>query len=123
MAAIPGLSHDVGIASNGGGGMTITHNTVFNQYDQTATIAFYQDFAPQKNNLVHDNLLAGGGYCLYGGTGTKGPTADIRFTDNRLSRKYHPTCGYYGTLASYNPHDPGNTYTGNYWDHDLSPAN
>jgi hypothetical protein len=123
MAQIPGLSHDVGVASNGGGGMTITHNTIFNQYDQTAAVAFYQDFGTQQNNLVQNNLLAGGGYCVYGGTGTKGATANIRFINNRFSQKYHPNCGYFGVVASFNRNDPGNAWTGNYWDHNLQPVN
>ena len=123
MAQIPGLSHDVGVASNGGGGMTITHNTIFNQYDQTAAVAFYQDFGTQQNNLVQNNLLASGGYCVYGGTGTKGTTANIRFINNRFSQKYHPNCGYFGVVASFNRNDPGNAWTGNYWDHNLQPVN
>lgn len=121
MAAVPGLSHDVGIASNGGGGMTVRHNTVFNQFDQTAAVAFYQDFGTQKNNLVEDNLLAGGGYCVYGGAGQNGRTSNIRFIDNRFSRKYSPTCGYYGVVASFTLSDPGNAWTGNYWDDTLEP--
>jgi hypothetical protein len=120
MAQVPGLSHDVGVASNGGGGLSVIHNTILNQYDQTATVAFYQDFGTQQNNLVQNNLLAGGGYCVYGGTGTKGGTTNIRFINNRFSQKYHPNCGYFGIVASFNRNDPGNTWTGNYWDHDLS---
>ena len=119
MAAVPGLSHDVGIASNGSGGMTVRHNTVFNQFDQTATVAFYQDFDTQKDNLVENNLLAGGGYCVYGGSGQKGQTANIRFIDNRFSRKYSPKCGQFGVVASFSLGDPGNAWTGNYWDDDL----
>ena len=116
MSEVAGLSHDVGIASNGGGGMTIRHNTIFNQLPQTAAIAFYQDFGPQHDNLVEDNLLAGGGYCMYGGSGTKGATSEIRFLNNRLSKKYFPDCGSYGTLASFSETDPGNRFEGNYWD-------
>lgn len=119
MAQKPGLSHDVGVASNGGGGMSIIHNTIFNQLDQTAAIAFYQDFGTQKDNLVENNLLAGGGYCIYGGTGTKGGTSNIRFVNNRFSTKYHSRCGYYGTVASFDLHDPGNRWSGNVWDGSL----
>ena len=122
MSQVPGLSHDVGIASNGGGGMSVIHNTILNQLDQTATVAFYQDFGAQRDNLVQDNLLAGGGYCVYGGTGGKGPTADIRFVNNRFSRHYHPTCGSYGIVASFDLDDPGNRWEGNYWDDTLEPA-
>jgi hypothetical protein len=120
MAQKPGLSHDVGVASNGTGGMTITHNTIFNQLEQTAAIAFYQDFDVQRNNLVQDNLLAGGGYCLYGGKGDKGSTSSIRFINNRLSRKYNDNCGYYGVIASWSENDPGNVWSGNYWDDSLA---
>ena len=77
----------------------------------------------QKNDLVQNNLLAGGGYCVYGGTGTKGATANIRFINNRFSQKYHPNCGYFGVVASFNRNDPGNAWTGNYWDHNLQPVN
>lgn len=120
MASVPGLSHVVGVASNGGGGMTVRHNTIFNQYDQTATVAFYQDFGTQKNNLVEDNLLAGGGYCVYGGSGQKGKTSNIRFIDNRFSKKYSPNCGHFGVVASFTLSDPGNAWTGNFWDENLA---
>jgi hypothetical protein len=120
MAQKPGLSHDVGVASNGTGGMTIIHNTIFNQLEQTAAIAFYQDFDVQKDNLVQDNLVAGGGYCLYGGKGEKGTTSNIRFVNNRLSRKYNKNCGYYGVIASWSENDPGNQWSGNYWDDSLA---
>jgi hypothetical protein len=122
MAQVPGLSHDVGVASNGGGGMTVTHNTIFNQLDQTAAVAFYQDFGTQHDNLVQDNLLGGGGYCVYGGTGTKGSTSNIRFVNNRFSRRYHDTCGSYGIVASFKASDPSNAWTGNYWDDNLQPV-
>ena len=120
MASVPGLSHDVGVASNGTGSMQVVHNTIFNQYGQTAAVAFYQDFDVQHNDLVTGNLLGGGGYCIYGGTGSKGATSNIHITDNRFSRRYFPTCGQYGYLADYATHDPGNTFTGNYWDDNLA---
>jgi len=116
LSQIRGLSHNVGIASNGGGGMTIEHNTVFNQFKQTSAISFYQDFSAQKDNFVHDNLLAGGGYCIYGGAGDRGPTSNIRILDNRLSRRYFQNCGSYGVLAAFKPDDSGNSFSGNYWD-------
>ena len=56
MSQKPGLSHDVGVASNGGGGMSVVHNTIFNQLDQTATVAFYQDFGAQADDLVGETV-------------------------------------------------------------------
>lgn len=122
MAQKAGLSHDVGVASNFGGGMSVIHNTILNQLSQTAAVAFYQDFGPQSNDLVQDNLLAGGGYCVYGGTGEKGTTSDIRFLDNRFSRKFHPNCGYYGLVADFDRGASGNVWSGNYWDDTLAEA-
>jgi hypothetical protein len=116
MSAVPGLSHVVGIASNGGGGMTITHNTVLNTYEQTAAIAFYQDFADQANDLVTNNLVGGGGYCFYGGAGDKGATRAIKFVGNRLTRSIYPNCGSYGVIASFTLTDPENEFRGNIWD-------
>jgi len=122
MAQIPGLSHDVGVASNFGGSMSVIHNTILNQLSQTAAVAFYQDFGPQSNDLVQNNLLGGGGYCVYGGTGDKGATSDIRFVNNRFSRKYHTNCGYYGLVADFDRSAPGNVWSGNYWDDTLAEA-
>lgn len=121
LAQIRGLSHNVGIASNGGGGLAVRHNTIFNQYEQTAAIAMYQDFGGQRNNVVRRNLLAGGGYCVYGGGGAT-QTSRIRFIDNRFSRRYSPGCGQYGVAAWFTLSDPGNVWRGNYWDDTLRPA-
>lgn len=119
MSSVTGLSHVVGVASNGGGGMTVRHNTILNQLGQTAAVAFYQDFANQNGNLVVDNLLGGGGYCVYGGDGKMGATSNIRFIGNRFSRKYWPNCGSFGVVASFTVKGPGNIWRGNYWDEDL----
>jgi hypothetical protein len=116
MSAVAGLSHVVGVASNGGGGLTVSHNTILNTFDQTAAIAFYQDFSEQSDNLVTDNLVGGGGYCFYGGAGPKGATRSIRFVGNRLTRSIFPSCGSYGVMASFTTTDPGNEFRGNIWD-------
>ncbi|WP_134765944.1 hypothetical protein [Nocardioides sp. 1609] len=121
MAEVEGLSHDVGIASNGGGGLQVRHNTIFNQLDQTAAVAMYQDFGGQRDNVVRRNLLAGGGYCVYGGAGDTA-TRNIKFIRNRFSRRYHSRCGYYGVVASFDRNDPGNVWRENFWDDTLRPA-
>jgi hypothetical protein len=115
----PGLSHITLVASNSDGHFTIKHNTILNPYDQTAAVAFYQDFGAQSDNLVVDNLLAGGGYVVYGGNGDYAETHDIRFVGNRISRIYHRRGGYYGVVASFDRHNPGNEWSGNYWDDTL----
>lgn len=122
LAMIPGLSHVVGVASNGGGGMTVRRSTILNEYAQTAAVAFYQDFSQQSDNLVQDNLLAGGGYIFYGGNGRFGPTSKIRFVDNRISRLYYRTGGSLGLTASFDVDLPGNELSGNFWDDTGEPV-
>ncbi|MCW2759376.1 MAG: hypothetical protein JWO46_3122 [Nocardioidaceae bacterium] len=116
----PGLSHITLVASNGGGGFTIRHNTVLNPYGQTAAVAFYQDFGVQRNDLIENNLLAGGGYVVYGGNGEKGTATNIRFLNNRFSRTFYKTGGYWGYVASFSPANSGNAWAGNYWDETLA---
>lgn len=120
LKGIPGQSHVVGIASNGGGGVSVLNNTIMNPLNQTAAIALYQDFNTQANNLIQNNLVGGGGYCFYGGDGDRGVTKDIRFTGNRLTRSIWPNCGSFGVIASFSVNNPGNRWDGNFWDEDLS---
>jgi hypothetical protein len=100
--------------------MTIRHNTILNSYGQTDAISLFQDFGGQANRLITDNLIAGGGYTIYGGDGTHGATSNIKITNNRFSRIYYPNGGYYGPLAAFTASGVGNAFTGNYWDNDLS---
>jgi hypothetical protein len=122
MSQVPGLSHVDSIASNGGGGLTVRHNTIFNQFDQTGSVALFQDFGTQRNNLIESNLIAGGGYSIYGGGGKFGPTANIKIINNRFSDKYFKQSGYWGPLAWFTASDPGNEFSKNYWDKDLTPV-
>lgn len=122
LKGIPGQSHIVGVASNGGGGMSITNSTIINPMSQTAAIAFYQDFSSQSNNVVEGNLVGGGGYCFYGGDGNRGATSNIKFIGNRLTRSVWPNCGSFGVIASFTLANPGNEWSGNFWDEDLSEA-
>jgi len=125
--------HDAGFAAgdhtNGttsGGGQTgllkIAHNTIFNQEDQTDAVSLFQDFGIQTNRVIDNNLLAGGGYTIYGGAnvGKESTATNIKITNNRISRIYYPNGGSYGYLAAY-VSGQGNTFTGNVWDADSSP--
>lgn len=113
--------HLNGTTSGGGSGLVIRHNTVLNSFGQTDCISLFQDFGTQSDCLIEDNLVAGGGWTIYGGGGGFGPTSNIRILNNRFSHLYYPNCGSYGPLAWFSDTDPGNEWSGNYWDHDLSP--
>lgn len=117
MAYAPG-DHLNGFTTNGGFNpqLTIRHNTIFNQYGQTDAISLFEDFGVQANRTIEDNLLAGGGYVIYGGSGDKGQTSNIKIVDNRISTIFFPNGGSYGPLAHFDPNAPGNVWSGNVWD-------
>ena len=117
--------HDLGYApgdhtngfttNNTNGPLIIRHNTILNSYSQTDAISLFQDFGPQRDRLIDNNLVAGGSYCIYGGS--DGPSSgDIRITNNHFSRMYFANCGEYGPIAHFNSGDPGNIWSGNIWD-------
>ncbi len=116
--------HTNGFTSNSsGGGLTVRHNTIFNQLSQTDAISLFQDFGIQKDVLIENNLVAGGGYTLYGGDGTYGLSSNIRFINNRVARIYFPRGGFYGPFAHYDSNGPGNVLSGNVWDDTGLPLN
>ena len=111
--------HINGTTANGGNlnQLTVSHNTVFNQFDQTDAISLFEDFGVQANKVIDNNLIAGGGYSIYGGQNSGGiPTYNIQVTNNRFSRLYFPNGGYYGPATAWNTSGAGNVWSGNVWD-------
>ncbi len=94
----------------GGGSVTINHNTLLTSFTQTAAIYLSTDFAALGTVVVTNNLLAGGGYTVYGGGSTVGSET---VTGNRFSRLYYANGGYWGP-AAYMP--SSYTWSGNVWD-------
>ncbi len=114
--------HVNGTTSNGGTTpLTIRHNTVFNPHDQTDAVSLFQDFGGQSNRTIDDNLLAGGGYTLYGGEGTRA-TSNIRVTNNRFARLYYRNGGYWGPVTAFETGGSGNVWSGNVWDDTGAPV-
>jgi hypothetical protein len=109
--------HVNGITVNGSTTpLTIRHNTVFVNLDQTDAISLFQDFGVEANKLIKDNLVAGGGYSIYGGAKSGGPQSyNIRIIGNRFSRKYYSNGGQFGP-AAYFDSGRGNVWSGNIWD-------
>jgi hypothetical protein len=108
-------SHVDGIQLEPGSGalMTIKDNTILNPVSQTDAIILSTDGGgSETNRLIDHNLLAGGGYCFYGGGNT---ASSITFTNNHFSRIYYRSCGYYGPFVYWQPRN-GNQWFGNLWD-------
>jgi hypothetical protein len=101
------------------GPLIIRHNTHFCQLGQTDAVSLFQDFGPQHDVTIDNNLLAGGSYTIYGGASSKPeavPTTNIKITNNRISRKFFPNGGQYGPVAYFEKDGVGNVWSGNVWD-------
>ena len=116
--ASPSGAHVDGILCNSVCGVTIRHNTILNRYTQTSAIALFADFGTPRDSVVDDNLLAGGGYTVYGGG--KNATG-ISFTNNRFARPYYAQSGQWGVVTDFYRNN-GNVWSGNIWDDTLQPA-
>jgi hypothetical protein len=116
-----GIVSDAGVAA----GLTITHNTVFNPAGQTDAIALFEDFSAQLDVKITGNLLAGGGYTIYGGANADRWTpANIVITGNRFARTYYLQGGFYGPAAAVAPSGRnGDIWSGNVWDDTGRPVN
>jgi hypothetical protein len=119
-------AHVTLVASNSGprSGMSLVvrHNTILNPVDQTAAVALYQDFGLNHDVLVQNNLLAGGGYTVYGGKGKYGTPYNIRFVGNVFSRRYYPKGGSFGWGATWDGSGRGNVWQGNVWQETGKPV-
>ena len=106
---------DYNSTGNSGYPVTIFHNTLLNRQSQTAAVYEGADFSPSQNITVNDNLLAGGGYTVYGGgigVGSQADPMNIVFTNNIFSQIYFANYGSYGPDAYYDSGN-GDVWSGN----------
>ncbi|MFI7028335.1 hypothetical protein ACIBK1_06465 [Microbispora rosea] len=96
--------------------LIIRNNTVINTLDQTGAIALFQDFGVIRDVTVEGNLLAGGGWALYAGAGTKGTSSNVKVIDNVFSRQIWPKGGHAGPVAYWDHEGSGNVWQGNIWE-------
>ena len=89
-----GAPHYDGIEINGGGDVTIRHNTVINDFTYVSAVMINNDFEPVWNVVVDNNYLAGGGYTVYSdGRFDGGAITGVSFTNNLIGKG---TWGYAG---------------------------
>jgi hypothetical protein len=134
-------SHYEDIYYGGGGGpLTVTHDTLYDPQSQTAVIFTKGDFGAVGKVTITNNLLAGGGYTIYGGlSGNYDVTGPVTVSGNRFARcltsakydgfgytcnggadsnGYYPHAGYYGPWADFK--NSVTLWSGNYWDDNLA---
>lgn len=118
-AEIPQEHYEDIYYGGGAGALTVDHDTMLNPQGQTAVVFASVDFGEQTALTITDNLMAGGGYMIYGGgSGSGGKVlGPVTITGNRFSRKYYPKGGYYGVDAYLNK--AVTTWSGNRWDETL----
>lgn len=110
--AVSAGSHNDGIQTTGGSNVTIRHTTckLSTFVGANACIQIGDEWAPNSNWLVENNLLDGGGWTINAGA-TQSNT--MRFLNNRFTRN-----------ASYGVGSPsGAVWTGNYYDDNGAVAN
>jgi hypothetical protein len=124
-AVISGEHYEDIYYGGGEGPLIVNHDTMLNPQGQTATVFASTDFGDQTTLTITNNLLAGGGYTLYGGTscttgGCGSVVGPVTVTGNRFSSKYYPDSGYYGVASYFD--NALTTWSGNIWDANLKPV-
>ena len=95
------------------------HNTILDPYDQTDAISLFEDFGAQAQPDIDNNLVAGGGYTVYGDGGPR--RRNIRIVNNRFPRMYSPNSGL--RAGRRVPAGSGRQYVGgNIWDDTGAPV-
>jgi hypothetical protein len=118
-ATIPQEHYEDIYYGGGAGPLIINHNTMLNQQGQTAVVFASVDFGNQTTLTITNNLMAGGGYMIYGGgSGSGGKVVGpVTITGNRFSKEFYPNGGSYGVAAYMN--DAVTSWSGNIWDETL----
>jgi hypothetical protein len=110
----PGSSaHADGFQSDGGANQVFRHNTIRNPNGQTSAILLSTNTAPIDKVVIEDNLMSGGGYTVYCGTGEGGVATNTAYTNNVISREFFPKGGHWGATTGCDGAVKG---SGNGWD-------
>jgi Right handed beta helix region len=113
--------HTNGFFVNGGTEpLTIEDNTIFDSLAQTDAISLdASSSGPVANKTVENNLLAGGGYTIYGGDSLGNTISNIVIEGNRFGQQYFSLGGQYGPVAYFTTAasaGTGNVWSNNIWD-------
>lgn len=103
--------HNDGIQLLGRGDrLTLQRNRIVNPHPQTSALLLQGG-----GHVIEDNLLAGGGWTVYGGATRKDPAVpsarDIRFVGNVFGQDRNPRSGYFGPVTDWD----GSAASANVW--------
>jgi hypothetical protein len=115
--ANPAGAHTDGFQCNSSCEVAVVGNTILNQWEQTSTVALFADFDTPQDSTISGNLLAGGGYTIYGGAEK---ATGIVISNNRFARTFFADGGQYGVVDQFN--DDTNKWFGNIWDDTGQPV-
>ena len=98
--------------------LTITGNTILDSLNQTDAISLDATLSGQviANKTVTGNLIAGGGYPIYGGTDRGATISHMTISGNRFGQGFYTLSGLYGPVAYYTTSGTANTWTNNTYD-------
>ena len=99
--------------------LTISGNTILNSIGQTDAInldSLTGPGQPVANKTVTGNLLAGGGYVVYGGAASGNAATNVVIKNNDFGQAYFAKSGQWGAIAYFNSAGSGNVWSGNTWD-------
>jgi hypothetical protein len=115
--------HTDGLFDNGGTlPLIVSGNTILNNLTQTDAIFLSSNpGVAVANKTITNNLLAGGGYAIYAGGGSRS-TSNIVIKDNRFGQLYYPRSGQYGPVADFDSRGKGNVWSGNVWAAHAQPG-
>lgn len=143
---IPACEHDEAIYYSSLS-ITLHHNVLFNEEDQTAAVFGDSDTACANQLTMTDNFVAGGDYVVYPCANSSSVgTSTMDITNNRFARclttpfiaggdecsgsglngsdshGYYPNGGFF-SVAAYYYSGAGQTWSNNYWDDNLDQVN
>ena len=98
--------------------LSITGNTILDSLNQTDAISLDATLTGQAiaNKTVTGNLIAGGGYPIYGGDARSAVISDMTISNNRFGQGYFALSGLYGPVAYYTTAGTANTWANNTYD-------
>jgi hypothetical protein len=110
--------------SSGGSNHRLVHNALEVEGPGDAVINLVVIEESFRDVRVESNLLNGGGWTIVGGGGNASmPSSNLHFSRNRFGRKFHPRCGSYGPVTSFESNGPGNVWEDNAFEDDGEAVN